>query len=34
LRGVDAGKKQFSIHRRMFKASMNRDFFFTVLFGK
>lgn len=34
LRMADAGKKRFSIHRRMFKASMNRDYFFTVLFGK
>ncbi|WP_411046416.1 ISAs1 family transposase, partial [Treponema primitia] len=34
LRMADAGKKQFSIHRRMFKASMNKNYFFTVLFGK
>jgi predicted transposase YbfD/YdcC len=34
LRLADAGKKRFSIHRRMMKASLNRDFFFSVLFGK
>jgi predicted transposase YbfD/YdcC len=34
LKEVDTGGKKLTIHRRMFKASVNPQFLHTVLFGK